>query len=68
MGLRCFGVGNYERELLRVGETDTTPFIGPVNLEEQVQMYWDFYDAVKSSDKAMAYERLLRHFNGIRLN
>jgi DNA-binding FadR family transcriptional regulator len=39
---------------------------GPVNLEEQVQMHWDIYDAVAARDKALASERLQRHFDGIR--
>jgi len=39
---------------------------GPVNLEEQVQIHWDIYDAVANRDKALASERLQRHFDGIR--
>ena len=40
---------------------------GPVNLEEQVQIHWDIYEAVANRDKALASERLQRHFDGIRL-
>jgi DNA-binding FadR family transcriptional regulator len=40
---------------------------GPVNLEEQVQIHWDIYEAVAGKDKALASERLQRHFDGIRL-
>ena len=40
---------------------------GPVNLEEQVQIHWDIYEAVAGRDKALASERLQRHFDGIRL-
>jgi DNA-binding GntR family transcriptional regulator len=39
---------------------------GPVNLKEQVQIHWDIYDAVANRDKALASERLQRHFDGIR--
>ena len=39
---------------------------GPVNLEEQVQIHWDIYEAVASRDKALASERLQRHFDGLR--
>ncbi|MEZ2388105.1 FadR/GntR family transcriptional regulator [bacterium RCC_150] len=39
----------------------------PVNLEEQVQIHWAIYDAVAARDKALASERLQRHFDGIRL-
>jgi DNA-binding FadR family transcriptional regulator len=39
---------------------------GPVNLKEEVQNHWDIYDAVASRDKALASERLQRHFDGIR--
>ncbi|WP_066288240.1 FadR/GntR family transcriptional regulator [Arthrobacter sp. B6] len=40
---------------------------GPVNLEEQARVHWDIYDAVEKKDKALASERLQRHFDGIRL-
>jgi len=40
---------------------------GPVNLEEQVRIHWDIYEAVAGRDKALASERLQRHFDGIRL-
>jgi DNA-binding FadR family transcriptional regulator len=40
---------------------------GPVNLEEQVRIHWEIYEAVESRDKALASERLQRHFDGIRL-
>ena len=40
---------------------------GPVNLEEQVQIHWDIYEAVANRDKALASERLQRPFDGIRL-
>ena len=40
---------------------------GPVNLEEQVQIHWDIYEAVAGRNKALASERLQRHFDGIRL-
>lgn len=39
---------------------------GPVNLDEQVKIHWDIYDAVARKDKALASERLQRHFDGIR--
>lgn len=40
---------------------------GPVNLEQQTQDHWDIYEAVANKDKALASERLQRHFDGIRL-
>jgi DNA-binding FadR family transcriptional regulator len=40
---------------------------GPVNLEEQARVHWDIYEAVEKKDKALASERLQRHFDGIRL-
>lgn len=40
---------------------------GPVNLEDQARVHWDIYDAVEKKDKALASERLQRHFDGIRL-
>ena len=40
---------------------------GPVNLEQQSQDHWDIYEAVANKDKALASERLQRHFDGIRL-
>lgn len=40
---------------------------GTVNLEQQAQDHWDIYDAVANRDKALASERLQRHFDGIRL-
>jgi len=39
---------------------------GPVNLDEQVRIHWDIYESVASRDKALAAERLQRHFDGIR--
>ncbi|KQQ83300.1 FadR/GntR family transcriptional regulator [Arthrobacter sp. Leaf137] len=40
---------------------------GPVNLEEQARIHWEIYEAVEARDKALASERLQRHFDGIRL-
>ena len=40
---------------------------GPVNLEQQTQDHWEIYEAVANKDKALASERLQRHFDGIRL-
>lgn len=39
---------------------------GPVNLEQQAKIHWDIYEAVANRDKALASERLQRHFDGIR--
>lgn len=39
---------------------------GPGNLKEQVQIHWDIYEAVAKHDKALASQRLQRHFHGIR--
>lgn len=40
---------------------------GPVNLEDQAKVHWEIYEAVANKDKALASERLQRHFDGIRL-
>ena len=39
---------------------------GPVDLVQQVRDHWEIYDAVAAGDKALASERLQRHFDGIR--
>lgn len=38
----------------------------PVDLAQQVRDHWEIYDAVAAGDKALASERLQRHFDGIR--
>lgn len=39
---------------------------GPVDLGEQVSDHWAIFEAVAAGDKALASERLQRHFDGIR--
>ena len=39
---------------------------GPVDLVQQVRDHGEIYDAVAAGDKALASERLQRHFDGIR--
>lgn len=39
---------------------------GAADFQEQVQRHGDIYDAVAARDKALASERLQRHFDGIR--
>jgi DNA-binding FadR family transcriptional regulator len=36
------------------------------NRAEQVQIHWEIYEAVAAKDKALAVERIQRHFDGIR--